>query len=228
MRSTKEASPLATDSAHWLFWRGHLGSLQARGPRAGSFDVRLPLSDILHRGPGLLLRLGAPLLQQLDRNVVGRADEGHVAVPRRAVDGDAVLHQPLAGRVNIVDLESEVPEVPPFAVRLWIPIIRELDLGVLVAWRSKIVERVAPVRILRAPHFLEPELVAIEIERLVDVANAHHGVEILHDKPLTACVSTPDHPLAWDVCCDKLATKQGAHGAFNADSRPIVARRPQV
>jgi hypothetical protein len=30
-------------------------------------------------------------LQQLDRDVVGRAHEGHAAVARRAVDRDAVL-----------------------------------------------------------------------------------------------------------------------------------------
>ena len=35
--------------------------------------------------------------------VVGRAHERHVAVARRAVDGDAALHQLLAGRIDIGD-----------------------------------------------------------------------------------------------------------------------------
>ncbi len=42
------------------------------------------------------------LLQELDRNAVRRADEGHMAVARRPVDGDAGGHQPVAERVNVL------------------------------------------------------------------------------------------------------------------------------
>src|SRR5690242_13023141 len=66
-----------------------------RRAKASRRAVILPLACVGHRRP----RLGGlemAVLQQLDRNVVGRANEGHVAVARRAVDRDATVHQALA------------------------------------------------------------------------------------------------------------------------------------
>ena len=85
---------------------------------------RSPLAGVGHRRPGLLLGLRLALLQQLDRDVVGRADEGHAPVARRPVDGDAGLHQPVAGGVDVVDLERQMPEIAAFAIVFRIPVDR--------------------------------------------------------------------------------------------------------
>ena len=58
---------------------------------------------------------------------IRRADEGHLAVARRPVDGDAKFHQPVAGRVDVVDLVGEVAEIAILAVFFLIPSIGELD-----------------------------------------------------------------------------------------------------
>ena len=50
---------------------------------------------------------------------IGRADERHLAVARRTIDGDAELHQPVAGRIDIVDLISEMSEVAILAIRFF-------------------------------------------------------------------------------------------------------------
>lgn len=50
--------------------------------------------------------------------MVGRAHEGHGALARRAVDGDARVHEPLAERVDVVHLVGEVAEVARLAVVL--------------------------------------------------------------------------------------------------------------
>ena len=76
-------------------------------------DLRLasPGSRVRHRRPGLRLRQCRAFLQQLHRDIVGRADEGHLAVARRPVDRDAGVVQTLAKRVDVVDLVRDVPEV---------------------------------------------------------------------------------------------------------------------
>src|SRR6476660_1173218 len=91
-----------------------------------------------------------------------------------------------------------MPEVPTLAIGFRIPVIRQLKLRIVV-WvtgRSEVEQRVAPLRILHAPHLSEAELVAVEIERAIDVADAHHGVEILHDKPLAGSCRNARSPLA--------------------------------
>src|ERR1700736_6953355 len=71
--------------------------------RSGETDVPvklLPGAGVGQRGPRLRRRPGVALLQELDRMQVGRADERHLAVAGRAVDGDAHFHQPVASRVD--------------------------------------------------------------------------------------------------------------------------------
>jgi cellulose synthase/poly-beta-1,6-N-acetylglucosamine synthase-like glycosyltransferase len=70
---------------------------------------------------------GGSLLEDLDRDVVGRADERHAAVARRAVDGYARLHQARAQRVDVVDLIGEMAEIAPARVALGVPIVGQLD-----------------------------------------------------------------------------------------------------
>ena len=64
------------------------------------------------------------LLQQFDRDVVGRADEGHAPVARRPVDGHAVLHQAPAGRIDVLDGVGQVAEIASAAIgsgsQLWV------------------------------------------------------------------------------------------------------------
>ena len=67
------------------------------------------------------------LLQELDRDAVGRLDEGHVAVARRPVDGDAAVHQAFAGGVDVVDLIGEVAEIAAALVVLRIPVVGQFD-----------------------------------------------------------------------------------------------------
>src|SRR3546814_13661532 len=74
--------------------RSGLLVLYGTGRRGAWF---LPASDVRHRGPGFGGREMA-VLQQLDRDAVGRTDKGHMAVARRAVDRHAGVHQVLAGR----------------------------------------------------------------------------------------------------------------------------------
>src|SRR5687768_15447538 len=86
-----------------------------------------PRVDVRHGCPRLLRRLGAAAVEKFNRNSVGRFDEGHAAVARRTVDGDAPLHQLLADGVDIFDLEGEMAEIAPAGVDFGIPIISELD-----------------------------------------------------------------------------------------------------
>src|SRR5258708_30314841 len=83
-----------------------------------AFRRLLPVAGVRHRTPWLGRWLGLTLLQQLDRMQIGRAHEGHVAIARRTVDGDAELHQPIAGRVDVVALIGEVAEMAGPAIYL--------------------------------------------------------------------------------------------------------------
>src|SRR5260370_2614700 len=72
-----------------------------------------PFPGVRHRGPRFLGRLRLALLQQLDRMLVGRAHERHVAVAWRPVDGDPAPLQLLTGRPDGVDLLAHAPQTPP-------------------------------------------------------------------------------------------------------------------
>src|SRR5689334_7993952 len=88
-----------------------------------------PLAGVRHRRPGFPRRLWLALLQQFDRMLVRGADEGHVAVAGRAIDGDAAFLQLVAGRIDVVDLVGEVAEVARLAVVLGIPVEGQFDAG---------------------------------------------------------------------------------------------------
>src|SRR4051794_21040499 len=95
--------------------------------RAGSRKKALPMADVRHRRPRLLRRLRVALLQDLDRVQIRRADEGHVAVARRTVDGNAGVHQLLASGVDVVDLIGEMAEEAVLTIFFLVPIPGELD-----------------------------------------------------------------------------------------------------
>ena len=75
------------------------------------------------------------LLEQFDRNAVGRFHEGHVAVAGRPVNGVAKRLQVRALRVDVIDAERQVAEVARVAIVLAAavlggPVVRQLDLGI--------------------------------------------------------------------------------------------------
>src|SRR5688572_24495756 len=76
-----------------------------------------PAPGILHARPRLLRRQ-VPVLQQFNRDSVGRLDEGHVPVARGAINRDAGVHQPLAGLVDVLYAVGEVAEIAPAGVLL--------------------------------------------------------------------------------------------------------------
>src|SRR5581483_3209277 len=94
---------------------------------AASSSLALPMSGIRHRRPRFGRSPRVALLQKLDRVKIRRAHKGHLAVTRRSVDGDAKLHQAIAGRIDIVDLIGEVTEVTILAVFLLVPVVGEFN-----------------------------------------------------------------------------------------------------
>src|SRR3984893_3343541 len=91
-----------------------------------SWQKASPMAGIRHRGPWLCRRLRLALLQKLDRMQIGRTDERHLAVARRAVGGYRELHQTVAGRIDVVGLIGEVAEIAVLAVFFLVPIVGEL------------------------------------------------------------------------------------------------------
>src|SRR3990170_544799 len=75
---------------------------------------------------------------------------------------------------------GKVAEIPSLAIVFRVPIISQLDLGILITLRRQVDERKSALRALHAAHFFQPELVAIEVERLIEIGNTHHGVQIFH------------------------------------------------
>ena len=78
-------------------------------------------------------------------------------------------------------------EIATAAKFLRIPVVGELDHGRLLIPRGVPVfgcreedQRIAALFVVHSADFLQAELVAIEIQRLVDVANADHCVQIAH------------------------------------------------
>src|SRR5262245_53146631 len=141
---------------------------------------RSPLPDVGHRLPRLALCERLAALQELDGDAIGRAHERHAPVARRPADRDALVEQALARRVDVVDLVGEMAEVAAAPVGLGIPVVRELDLSLVVARGGQEHQRVAPGGHLVPAQLLEPQLVAVEVERCVEIRDANHGVQVLH------------------------------------------------
>lgn len=124
-------------------------------------------------------------LEQLDRDAVGRLDEGHVPVARRAVDGVPCIQQALAGRVDIVHPVGEVAEIAPAtiflrgAAVLGRPVIGEFDLGkAFLPGRGKEDQREAPGLAVEPPHLLETDQ-REKGDRRIRIGDTDHAVEIL-------------------------------------------------
>src|ERR1700733_1849590 len=149
-----------------------------------------PMPGVRHRSPRLCRRFRIALLQELDRMQIRRADERHLAVARRTIDGDAEFHQALAGRIDVVDLVSEVAEITILAVFFLLPIVGEFDqrraasLGLfqqaLIFGRAQKYQREFCFVVVDAPDLLQSERILIEFQRGIEIADAQHGVEITH------------------------------------------------
>ena len=158
------------------------------GTGPGSYrDCRLPTADIGHAGPGLP-GFEPAVLQQLDGNAVGRAHEGHMAIAWRAIDRNACIHQPLARRVDIIDVIGEMTEIAPTGIFLGIPVVGEFDFGnAFLPRRGQEDQREAALFIGKATHFLHPEQLE-EADRRFRVADPDHGVQIFDHAASTPIV----------------------------------------
>ena len=157
------------------------------------FPIRLPGPGVFHRRPRLLRGQRFALLEQLDRDSVGRSDEGHVPVARGAVDRHPGGAQPLAGRVDILHPVGEMAEIAAAAVFFRVPVIGQLDRRRLVLTRAFLVagsgqehQRETTRLHFRTRNLDQAELAAEEIERFVEIAHPDHRVEVFHrrDSPL--------------------------------------------
>ena len=89
----------------------------------------LPLAGVGHRTPGLLYGQRFPRLQKLNRNIVGRANKRHAPVARWSIDDHALIHEALAGLVDVVYRIGQVAKIAPIRVRLFlVPVVGQLDL----------------------------------------------------------------------------------------------------
>src|SRR5262245_13564327 len=66
------------------------------------------------------------------------------------------------------------------AVVLRVPVVGELDLRVVVAGRCQEYQREPPFFVVDAPDLAQSEQIAVEMQRPLEVADAHHRVEIFH------------------------------------------------
>jgi len=67
-----------------------------------------------------------------------------------------------------------------FAIAGLVPVVGQLDLRGFVAGRGQKDQRVAAGLDRVAAQFDQPQLVAIEIEAGIEIADPHHGMEIFH------------------------------------------------
>ena len=102
--------------------------------------------------------------EQLNGLAVGGLDEGHVAVTRRAVDGEPGIHELLAERVDVVDLVGEVAEVTALAVFLRVPVVRQLNLGFVISRGCKKNQCESSLLAVVAIQFVQPQFITVKVE----------------------------------------------------------------
>ena len=81
-----------------------------------------------------------------------------------------------------------MPEVARRAVILWVPIVSQLQHRSFISECAALVFGCGEKDQCKAAFFIfdpaddfQPELVSVEIQALIDVADANHGVEVTHD-----------------------------------------------
>ena len=78
-------------------------------------------------------------------------------IARRAVDGDAAVHQPLAAVVNIIDAVSEVAEIAAFTVSAFIPVMGQLNLDFFITGCREKNQGEPPGFVIKTLEFLQAE-----------------------------------------------------------------------
>src|SRR5258708_2935311 len=129
-------------------------------------------------------RAASATLNELDLVPVGILDEGddggaELHRPRRARDLDAFLGELVAGGIDVADPDGEMAERGAEHIGfLLVPIVGELDhrAAGLVAIADK-GEGIAALRHLALAQHLHAQEPCVEVERLLQVEDAEHGVQ---------------------------------------------------
>ena len=87
-----------------------------------------------------------------------------MAVVWRSVNRDAFIHEPLTDLIYIVDSVGEMAEVSAFIVFLGIPVMCELNLSLVVAWRCEEDQGEPALLTVVALKLSKAEFVAVKIE----------------------------------------------------------------
>src|SRR5690606_16957938 len=144
-------------------------------------DSNSPDSGIRHRSPGFARWQGITVLQQLDRDQIRRAHKRHVAIARWTVDRHTCIHQALAGGVDVIDGEGEMPEVACAAVILAVPVPGQFDLSARRITRGGEKDQgEAPLLVIATRNLDQAKLVAVELERGFEIPDPHHAMQKFH------------------------------------------------
>jgi hypothetical protein len=73
-----------------------------------------------------------------------------------------------------------VAEISSFAVFLGVPVVRQFDLGLFVARRREENQRKPAFFVVISSELDESQLVAVKVQRLVDVGHTNHRMEVFH------------------------------------------------
>jgi hypothetical protein len=101
-------------------------------------------------------------LQQLDGNIIGRADESHLTVAWRPVYDHSTIDQVLAGRVDVLDLVREVSEIATAAIGFRIPVVSELHLRGVISGSREEHQGEAALRDFLARQLPQAERITVE------------------------------------------------------------------
>jgi hypothetical protein len=103
-------------------------------------------------------------------------------VARGAMDGDAGVHQLLTGLVDVLHVVGQVTEVAAAAELFRIPVVGQLELGLGVLAGSEEDQREAARFDIDPAQLLQAEMVAVEAQRLLEIRDPDHGVQVSHGK----------------------------------------------
>lgn len=120
-------------------------------------------------------------MEQFDGYLVRGADKGHSSVPGRAQDGYPLVHEHPAVVIDVFDAVGQMAEISTAGVGfLLVPVIGQIDLRLAGGGGEE--NQSEPARLnLLSSGFHQPKGVGKEINRLVKVGNAYHGVQVFHD-----------------------------------------------
>lgn len=86
----------------------------------------------------------------------------------------------MAKRIDVVHPVGEVTEIAALTVFVRVPVVRQFNLGVLIARCCQEYESEATLFAILAAQLLQAQQVAVEVQRGVEVGDAHHRVQIFH------------------------------------------------